>query len=385
MPPSPEPLTRQMEVTWDLRSGHPELLQQVLAAAPGLADVLSRYENACPVAQTCKAFEAGAFYRPPGHARSFCLRLDEGGTVAIKGSEPCASDVVAHLRRAWSTRPLFQYSPLEHFVLAEQEPFLAMSSDAARASAELTATFVRDYAQHFGRLPKTPIPLRVYRLPAEVCSEFVRASSEFLSDRMQLSARKRTEELTANGLGVYVYFYPGVPLRAAHVLKSFPRAWEGQWRGASGSDTRAFDYDAAISGWIDLTCDILELGYLPTTKVNTGNCLYSQNVVIDGGLCDIDSVEPMRNINNRRDFVDAVLYSVQCLARTISEIVSEDEPTALLHCSWAAVWEEITSRLSKRVAAGARLEPRAHELFRQHGLDLMRSVTSALASDDGEG
>jgi hypothetical protein len=142
-----------------------------------------------------------------------------------------------------------------------------------------------------------------------------------------------------------------------------------------------FDIDAAISGWLTLLCDILELGYFPTTKVHTGNCLQLQNVVTDGGFCDIDSVEPMNRVTGTFDFFDALLTAVSLLQETITSVMLEGNEKVLGNLSWVAVWQEVAAQLRQRRANNAALDPRLEQFLETSGMNLLRLATNTVSDE----
>ena len=65
----------------------------------------------------------------------------------------------------------------------------------------------------------------------------------------------------------------------------------------------------------------------------------SHNVVIDGGLCDVDSIEPIASLPDARDLAGALSTSLTVLAQTVSGATS-------LPCPFTAayLWQEIVKR-----------------------------------------
>jgi hypothetical protein len=205
--------------------------------------------------------------------------------------------------------------------------------------------------------------LLVFRVPERVTFEFGEDLLPLLSDRLQFSAKRKVEDLLRDGLAIYVYYYPGMPIRLAHALGSFPGSFGV---GASHGPLPEFDIDAAIDSWTDIFARMLVAGFVPTTPVHTGNCLQSHNVVIDGGLCDVDSLEPIASLPHTRDLASALSTSLTELTQTVSSATSLPRQVTA-----AYLWEEITKR-TREIAQVVPLDPRIAELIDLEGLGGLR-------------
>lgn len=334
----------------------------LLEREPTIAAVLNDVVRGCPVAETALAFEGEHFERLQGHARSFLLRLSEG-VLVFKGTEPLSSDYREILQEAWQKRDVGRYSAMDHFAIAEDEVYLGLTRRIAVAGANRTWAWVKAHAEIFQELPRTPFPLLVLAVPESVTEKFGEGLLPLLSDRLQLSARKKVEVLLRDGLGVHVYYYPGIPIRLAHALGAFPGSFGV---GINSRSPLAFNIDAAIASWTDIFARMLVTGFIPTTPVHTGNCLQSQNVVIDGGLCDVDSLEPIASLPNTRDLASALSTSLTELTQTVSSATSLPH-----HVTASYLWEEITKRTREK-AQIVPLDPRIAELMDLEGLGGLR-------------
>lgn len=374
LPADPRISFRKLACVWEARQDGADILGELVQREPSVQLLLQSLADHCPVARSSQPFQGTVYSRPLGHARSFLLHTLSQGSVIFKGTEPLSEDCAAPLQEAWEQRPLFEWSRLEHFTLVESEVFLGLTLDNALFCARQTHQFAVDYFRRFRRLPRTPFPLAVFALPGELAEAYLTVLRPFLSDRGQVSALKRTEQLVREGLGIYAYYYPGLPIRAAHAVGSFPFT---QGRGKPElTGTDAFDLDRAIEGWLDLFADMLAVSYLPTAVLHTGNCMQIQNLVIDGGACDLDSLEPMSRVKNDRDFLGALYYSVSTLADSIGSLVARGDELAA-RMVWSGVWHELCQRVAVRVK-GTDADPRLLKAMSRQGLSMLRALSEAL-------
>ena len=363
------------ELIWDLKSEAPELYKTVLNEQDGLESALTSMDGCCPVASTVKTFQSDdGYFRLTGHARSFCLKTSGGGVVAIKGAEPASLDYMESLHATWKLRPLNYMSRLEHFVMFEHEVYLALTLDAALSCARVTQQFTTRFHHEIGRLPRAPIPLQVFRIPESIIEPFLDASRPYLSDRSQFSAWKYTQQLTQKGLGVYVYAYPNIPIRLAHHLGVYPGAETGTW-DVGGQQPPAFDAVVVLQAWTQMFADMLRAGYLPTTCLHTGNCFQPQNLAIDGGICDIDSVEPIEQIHGERDLLRALIMSLNYLVDSATELLRQKEQEVPAELVTATLWQEIQHMLRGHEL---QLDPRLRNLFKQHGIHQLQLLMGYL-------
>jgi len=360
---------RALNVVWDASSMGGDPMALLLEREPTVATVLREISLECPVAETARRFKGEHFERLQGHTRSFLLRLREG-VLVFKGTELFSSDYREVIQEAWHKREFERFSAMDHYAIVEDEVYLGLTKRVAVGGARRTWAWVSAHTDIFRELPRTPFPLLVLEVPDKVTQQFGEVLLPLVSDRLQFSARKKVEGLLRDGLGIYVYYYPGIPIRLAHALGSFP--------GSFGVDTGhaaplAFDIDAAVASWTDMFARMLVAGFVPTTPIHTGNCLQSQNVVIDGGFCDVDSVETISSLPHTRDLASALSTSLTELTQTVSSVTG-------LPCSVTAayLWEEIVGRTREK-AHTARCDPRVLELVKYEGLDGLRWFARAAA------
>ena len=358
-----------LNVIWDAGSMGGDAMALLLMREPNIANLLAEVARGCPVSETARPFKGKHFERPRGHARSFLLRLREG-VLVFKGTELFSADYREILEEAWQKRELGRHSAMDHFAIAEDEVYMGLAKRLALGGAQRTWAWVSAHADIFRELPRTPFPLLVLEVPDSATQELGAALLPLLSDRLQFSARKKVEGLLRDGLGVYVYYYPGMPIRLAHALGSFPGSFGV---GTNESPPLAFDIDAAVVSWTDMFARMLVAGFVPTTPVHTGNCLQSQNVAIDGGLCDVDSLEPIASLPYPRDLASALSTSLTQLTQTVSNATSLP-----YHVTAAYLWEEIVRRTREK-ALSVPCDPRVAELIELEGLAGLRWFTRAAA------
>lgn len=262
----------------------------------------------CPYSKTCQPFNGKSYFRPIGHARSFCYRLTSGCLV-FKGAEPLASDYKRAFKIAWAQRSPLHFSAIDHFLIVEEEVYLALTVPSALACARKTLAFVTSFVKCHHRIPALPLPLMVLKIPDNKSRTFLSALLPYCSGRGHISGENRLEHISQHGLAVYVYYYPSTPLRAGHQVGKFPGSF-GIYSGRNISP-KGFDSDIAIKQWIRLIADILIAGWFPATKFGVGNCLQIQNLAINGGFCDIDSIFPMTDVSNLDDFYGHFIFCVE--------------------------------------------------------------------------
>jgi hypothetical protein len=225
-----------------------------------------------------------------------------------------------------------------HFLISEEEVYLALTLPSAMRCAQKTSEFLSSFSRYHRHSPSVPLPLLVLRIPERIAAKFLSQLEPYYSDRGHLTGAERLRQAAQEGLAVYVYYYPSLPIRAAHVV--------GQFRGSFGiyssSKLREFslDIEKLIQDWTQLFGEILLAGWLPASKFAIGHCLQAQNLVIDGGFCDVDSVLPMKKIKNIEDFYSALLFCVNEFTASLCEILKITTDQLNLPV-WHVVWDSL--------------------------------------------
>jgi hypothetical protein len=129
------------------------------------------------------------------------------------------------------------------------------------------------------------------------------------------------------------------------------------------------DFKAAISGWLDLISEMLVLGYFPTYHIHQGNCMQPQNLVIDGGMCDIDSLHPMSLDTTDRDFMDSLFYSLIQFCVSVTSVLT-DRVQHTQQLVWGTLWPELVQRVQTKAKDGV-ADPRILEILQPMSLDLL--------------
>jgi hypothetical protein len=178
---------------------------------------------------------------------------------------------------------------MEHFPLFEAKTPGTVALDEARTEAELALDVQQAHLRHYGELIRLPVPLMVLALP-EAAHERVLAQ---LRKRMSAPAMERVEPTLARGIGMFVYHYPGPPVRVTAVGR--PRCL---WPGSPDMASRKNVMEKMIPGWIQIAARLLWLGFLPSTPLASRALFDADNACLDGGACGLASVYPIADANH---------------------------------------------------------------------------------------
>jgi len=312
------------EVIWDVSNEAPEILTHLNAEAPWVTDAYKALRIEIPRCPTCRSFETEPFFRPEGHSRAFYQRGPDG-VIAFKGTEVCADDVQWAFGVLSRARRIFGgyeslHSLLELFPIDEHKIPMAMHVREALDEATVAASFQMAHRQRYGHFAKMPLPLLVVRWPSDVVDLF----RSLLLPRLSDSARAVVERLFREGLASYIYHYRGSTLRGVSLEPQLRLTDAKTGYLARNAIMRTFaDPEKAITGWIQLAGRMLALGYSPVTLANlhTGQCVQWQNAVVDGGLVDVDSLQPLASITSDRDFHDTMMLMLFELTTTIKRFL----------------------------------------------------------------
>ncbi|SMG01555.1 hypothetical protein BSIN_4436 [Burkholderia singularis] len=330
--------TVSLEPIWTLREQSTEIFDALSAVEPTLNDVYDLLGSELPVQQQWAFGDYGPVSRPDRHVRAFYLDLGKlksvpngQGYIAIKGTEPVSENFGSITKRMGEMWNIFSWTiggqarhvledltlmnQLERFPISEGKPPgvhpLWDADDEARCALQLQSAYYR----RFGRLARIPTPLFVYRWPTEVRERALDVL------RPQLSPRTATlvEAMIRDDLGAYVYYYPSYPLRAMHV-RGGDVGPEVSYDKRHSVLRELSDPDTAIQRWIRLTAEFLALGWIPTdpSHFGRGNCLMAQNLVLDGGIVDVNSIRHVSTMRAPGELDFAVRQSVRELTQSIS-------------------------------------------------------------------
>jgi hypothetical protein len=318
------------EPVWQAERDAPELH----AALPAEVQTAARaLDGGIPALRDLGPLRLPPYIRPPGHRRAFYVELGPA-VLAIKGTEPFAFNFAgfidemarahtqAELRLGSAARDLTlvraELTGLDKFpVLEGKVPgcvTVAEALDDAHAAAAVQLAHLRRY----GAPARLPMPILVARWPEAVADAVLAELSPWLRGR----ARGVTELAVRAGLGVYVYSYPIVPARLAHLAA--PEVGPGIELGARlAALGKIADPRRMLDGWIGLMARLLALGFVSADPLSivTGDCLQVQNAVVDGGFADVASLVEAGQLDDRA-LRAAVRHTVHELAVTATRLVA---------------------------------------------------------------
>jgi hypothetical protein len=299
------------ELVWSLDAEHPELLSQLPPDTFPL--------DFDPPARLTP-FREGARIRPPGHRRTY-YDLRGHSVIAWKGTEPISAEYPAWVSDMAAQRLHVEvtFGPIMRDVLTSRAELRALDKWSlvegkvpggytvreGLAEARAAARYQRVHLERYGELARIPLPLAVYRWPDEVQRRAEAALRPHLSPRVG----------AIEPLGGYVYAYPSVPLRLLELtLRDVQPGFGYHARLAALPPELA--PRQLVERWITLVARMLASGFVPKdpTAVMTGDCLQPQNVVLDGGVADVESLVPTAELDERA-LADA-------LRRTLAELTS---------------------------------------------------------------
>jgi hypothetical protein len=352
------------EPAWEALREWPEIAGRVGAQAAAEA-----LRAGVPVLREVGPVDHGPYRRPPGHRRSFYIQLPGGGVLAIKGSEPLSLGYAAFLDELAAGRVHIECrlgSPavdrtiaraelggVEKFPILEGKVTGCVTLREALADARAAYAVQRAYVARHGEPARLPLPLFVGRWPDAVVDNVLAE----LRPRLRGRAWDVVELGARAGLGVYVYYYPTVPIRLSALAA--PDA-------ARGVDvrprlTRIGGARAAVDGWLGLTARLLALGFVPKDPATlvTGDCLQVQNAVLDGGFADVESLIAASALDDRA-LRDAVRRTVHELALTVTRLLlglwtSTVDMRDRLPDIYALVWNDVAERFAAEAPVDARI------------------------------
>jgi hypothetical protein len=356
---------------WQLLTEWPEagalLDDGTRAAAAALAAGVPTLRDMRPMA-------AEPYYRPLGHRRAFYVQL-ASGVLAVKGSEPYALNFAESLDELAAGRVLLEcrlgsatgdrtltraeLTGLEKFPIFEGKIPGCLTLREALGDARAAAAFQRAYVARHGAPARVPMPLFVGRWPDSLADQVRAALRPRLADRAWEIVDAGVAELA-----VYVYAYPRVPYRLAHLPVPDARRG-GELRPRLERVARQLDVRAAVDGWVGLLARMLALGFVPKdpSSLVTGDCVQAQNAVLDGGLADVEGIIATRRLDARA-LRDALRRTVHELAITVTRLlVGVATPSVDMRDRLPDVHALVWSALGARVAAERADDPRVSELL----------------------
>lgn len=304
---------------WFLPQSEPELYSKIKAIEPSISIIeqLSLIPAQKKVKITLKE-ESSMIIRPHRHWRAVYIRLRDysksyNGYLAYKGTEAFAENIIELLMNMQATHSIFSWSIRKsgfnlpknnHCLLSLDERFLKIENKlpalyqlSEAIEATKTAIYLhKAYLNAYETLPKIPIPLAIYNLNEEDIQRLFTCYQAVYKNK-NLAMIKN---LLLDGVAIQCYWYPALPERVAHI--NFPTAYSSQsFQERIDYISKFTDIDKCINDWILLFTRFLNLGVLlfdPSTA-HSGFCLDPGNLVLDGGIVDINNFSLLDNFQDR--------------------------------------------------------------------------------------
>lgn len=330
-------LSTSPERIWSLQENAPRLFEEVVTQniiSEDLYSVLSRY---VPAQKQVRYGLFEPFVRPERHSRAIYLKLDTtttgakySGCIAIKGAEPCAVNFGEALEQlveqsfVWqlqtgdlsrvATSVNVMMDRLHLFLVGEGKIPGVVQLDECEEDALQALEFHEKHLEVFGEFAHVPLPLFIFRWSDEI-TEKVKAVLRPLISPTALRELQRLD----HGIGVYIYYYPSVPHRVAHLqvpVVSGNTSYDDRKRVLL---EQVREPDKLISSWFEIVSRMLALGYTATDPCawNRGYCLMPQNLVLDGGICDINSLRQVSTILQESQRRHSLSETVQWLDASV--------------------------------------------------------------------
>ncbi|KUI15615.1 hypothetical protein AU193_11665 [Mycobacterium sp. GA-1285] len=318
--------------------------------------------------------------------RAFYIKHSDGGVLGVKGSEVVDDDLERAFRQSYSLGQ--RWAPMEVFPLAEQKLGLAVHGSEALDEAKIAASFQEKYVRQFGELANTPMHLAVYRFPEEVVDKYFDILDRYASDRTRHLSRLLAED----GLAAYVYFFPHLPVRLAHVVP--PQLGDSGIFDAATRDgvlSAQYGYDArsATHSYFSLAGRMLAIGYFPLSMASygVGYCTSAQNVTLRGGMVDVDSLYPFEKVKSDWEFSMTFLTTMSTICATAKVLLFSpmpnirfefDDPSAISVLLTDFVWNRIRQEVAACAEMGIELDARLDEMLSQPSTEKISNLLAKM-------
>jgi len=168
------------------------------------------------------------------------------------------------------------------------------------------------YLKRHGRLARLPVPLFVFKMTPQQTEHY----EDLLRSKLPAEAMRRIKSRLAAGIGVEVYYYPGIPMRVADLAPH---------KNPEAASQR-FDPEAVIgviSRWAALFSEMVCLDHMPYAPWNhgMGACSDAGNACIDGGFSDLLTLVPFGAIATNALFSASLTSSIKIVAETAIRFV----------------------------------------------------------------
>ncbi len=314
-----------LQAIFDAEASTPELIDRLAADVPQIRQMMARLRTSLPLAPHSGIGAMGRFHRLPNHYRSVNFLFSpakpvdaqswivapDPAAIVFKGTEPLLADFPSYLD--WMLDAPFRSSSLPlglHFALQVRLPPAAMWIGECIAEQAVTSKLQQLHYERHGSLARLPVPLFVFKLTSEQVSRY----EEVVRNRLSAEAFKRIEGKIADGLGIEVYYYPALPVRAADLLV-------GNVKDAFSRHLTPERVEATIDKWSRLLAEMLCMNYMPYApwQQGMGACVDTGNACLDGGFCDLLTLVPFGAIPDEL-FHRSLIASIQVLGDSVSTL-----------------------------------------------------------------
>lgn len=369
---------------WSLEEESPQLWKWLSENHGHISDLLScDLKRGFPLAPTLEPFDDPYCVRPAQHLRAFYIKQATGSVIAVKGSE-AADDQLEHALQSLTRSGIAGWTATELFPLREQKLPYAVLVPEAIQEAKVTVRFLEKYVQHFNALPVFPLHLAVYRMPESAESNYFAKLNRCASPR----AREVCKLLGKQGLAVYTYFLPVLPIRVAHIIPTGTLKngiVDAVSRERVLREKHKFDAQVAVGSFLTLAGRMLSLGFFPLSmdSYEIGYCTSGQNVTINGGMVDSGSLIAFDQVTSDRDFANIFLTTLSSLCVTAQLMLHSplvrfqfefEDPSQISMLVSEFVWGCIRSEVAACAHSGLSPDARLHGMLAPPSYSKVRDV-----------
>jgi len=307
-------------IIFNVETAYIGLVKELASKTPTIMPILRTLTAKIPLPQHAAINGEKRFYRLTNHNRSFCYALSDVGNifaspaVVFKGVEPLLPDFNKVVD--WMLLAPFRKSSrvmADHFPLSEGKVPGALCLSEAIRECTIAAEIQSKHCRYYGELARLPVPLLVHSVSVEQNEDCLL----LMRRKLAAVAFERIELSLKAGLGIYIYCYPVAPIRADAY--------------GTGGNRNVMEYvkaycspEVMVSRWIQLLVRLLYLGYLPYTPRNEGfgACMDFGNAGLDGGFCDLDSIQPASSAPDDEFFFESLITSLTIMQETVAGVAS---------------------------------------------------------------
>jgi hypothetical protein len=359
----------RMHAHFDAEQGTPELIDALAAKTPQIRKIMASLREGLPLVPHAGIGPQGRFYRLPNHYRSVSFLLPPEpdspdvvpGVIVFKGTEPLLADFPAYFD--WMLNAPFRASQLPlalHFPLDMKLPPAAMWIEECVAEQAVSSAVQRRYLARHGQLAQLPLPLFVFQMTTEQNRRY----EDCISGHMSADAMWKIRNKLNDGLGVEVYYYPELPVRASDLFV-------GNVKNTFKACLAPEQIEGTFSSWAQLMAELLCLNYMPYAPWHhgMGGCVDPGNVCIDGGFNDLLTLVPFDAIPDEVLFRRSLQASIQMLSESMAAMsaASLDIPAVTEADAAGLAAAYLNDRLGERIRAiesdGHAIDPRLKAFF----------------------